>query len=156
MTLLVALQIPQLADHYQQFLAGYYEATKIQIEGYQANAARHEYADVYAMIEEHLNNNVASVRVDAQQKLDALNEFAELEKAVALFRTGSVITKAIYMFNPKRFSLLEKTWVNFEPGIPMNAGGLLFGIIAGFIINLVVVMPVYLVLRRKRKIVQSR
>jgi hypothetical protein len=48
--LVIALQLPQLADHYQQFLSGLYESTRWQVEGYEATAKEYHYADVDAMI----------------------------------------------------------------------------------------------------------
>ncbi|MEH6470840.1 MAG: DUF2937 family protein [Halopseudomonas sp.] len=148
--LLLALQIPQLADHYQQFLSGYYQSLRVQVEGYQANAARHQYADVYAMVDDHLRNNTASVRTDAQQKLDTLNDFEATQTAMQLFQQGNLLEKSLYMFAPNRLPALEKTLTNFVPGIPLSGDGILFGVIVGSVINAMLSLPVYLFVRRRK------
>jgi ferritin-like metal-binding protein YciE len=74
-TLILSLQIPQLADHYQQYLAGLYKATKWQVDGYESTARMHEFPDVRSMINRHLKNSDSSVRTDAEQKLATLDVY---------------------------------------------------------------------------------
>ncbi len=150
-TLIFALQIPQLADHYQQFLAGMYESTKWQVEGYKSTASQYEYPSVKAMIEHHLKNDVISVRADAKQKLVTLELFEELEVGIQTLKSGNIIDKAAYMFNPVRYSYLEKTMDNFKPGIPLTTNGLAFGVIFGLMINLLITLPFTLWSKRKRR-----
>lgn len=149
-SLLLALQIPLLADHYQQFLAGYYQATKVQVDGYKAVAARHQYNDVQSMIDEHLNNISASVRADAEQKLKTLQEFKSVEQSIEVFNSSNIINKTIHMFNPNRTATLTKTLEHFKPGIPITLDGLVFGVITGLVLNLFFTLPIYLIFRRKK------
>lgn len=139
--LIVALQVPQLADHYQQFLSGLYESTKWQVEGYEATAKHHEYPSVIAMIDHHLQNDVLSVRTDAEQKLVTLDIFEQLKAGVEIFKNGNLISKSLYMFSPSRYGYLEKTLDNFTPGIPLTFDGIAFGVILGLFINFLITLP---------------
>ncbi|WP_261841561.1 DUF2937 family protein [Aliamphritea ceti] len=149
-TLIFALQIPQLADHYQQFLSGMYQATKSQVEGYESTASRYEYPSVRAMVEHHLKNDVKSVRADAQQKLATLELFEELEAGIQILKSGNIIDKATYMLNPVRYDYLEKTVHNFKPGIPLTTNGIVFGIVFGLVVNLLITFPFVIWSKRKR------
>ena len=148
--LIFALQIPQLVDHYQQFLSGLYESTKWQVDGYENTAKQHEYSDLKAMIDHHLRNDVASVRTDAQQKLFTLDLYNELRNGVGIFDEGNLLDKAIYMFNPARYEFLEKTIINFKLGIPLTVSGITFGVILGLVLNYVISLPFILWSRRTK------
>ncbi len=141
LALLLCLQVPLLADHYQQFLAGQLDATQWQVEGYEANAKQHGYVDAREMIAHHQQNTVASVRTDAQQKLETLDRFESLKHGLAVFAQGNILEKAYYMFHPDRNAMLEKTLQNFKPGVPLGTEGLVFGIVAALILNLIIVLP---------------
>lgn len=150
-TLLLALQIPQLADHYQQYLAGMYESTKWQVEGYAATARQFGYPDSRSMIRQHQQNSEASVRADAGQKLATLDLFDELHQGIALFEQGNLLSKTLYMFTPSRRHYLEKTLDNFKPGIPLTIEGALFGVIIGLLLNLMMTLPCTFLARRFRR-----
>ncbi|WP_428033678.1 DUF2937 family protein [Amphritea sp.] len=150
-TLLLALQIPQLADHYQQYLAGMYESTEWQVESYEATAKRFGYADIRSMIKQHQQNSEPSVRADAQQKLATLELYDELQQGIAVFANGDLLSKSLYMFNPARYHLLEKTLDNFKPGIPLTTEGMLFGVITGLLLNLMLTQPCVFLARRLRR-----
>lgn len=155
LTLLLALQVPQLADHYQQFLSGWFESTQWQVEGYEATAKEFGYADAAAMIEQHQQNSEPSVRADAEQKLATLALYDELKTGISLFREGNLLSQSIYMFAPSRYNYLEKTIDNFKPGIPLTTSGLLFGAIVGLMLNLIVTQP-FLFFIRRRKVKHSK
>lgn len=150
-TLLLALQVPQLADHYQQYLAGMYESTKWQVEGYAATAKQFGYADIRSMIKQHQQNSEPSVRADAGQKLVTLDLFDELHQGVALFEEGNLLNKTLYMFTPSRYHYLEKTLDNFTPGIPLTLEGALFGVIIGLLLNIMMTQPCIFLARRFRR-----
>lgn len=150
LTLLLALQVPQLADHYQQFLAGWFESTQWQVEGYEATAKEFGYPSAQAMIKQHQLNSEPSVRADAEQKLATLTLYDELKTGITLFREGNLMSKSIYMFAPSRYNYLEKTIDNFKPGIPLTTSGLLFGAIIGLTLNFIVTQPFLFFIRRRR------
>ncbi|WP_299196183.1 DUF2937 family protein [uncultured Amphritea sp.] len=149
--LLLALQIPQLADHYQQYLSGWYESTRWQVEGYEATARQFGYPNIRAMIEQHQRNSEPSVRADAQQKLATLDLYNELQQGMAVFANGNLLTKSVYMFNPARYHYLEDTLDNFKPGIPLTVEGLAFGVIMGLLLNIIITQPCAFIARRFRR-----
>ncbi|MGL6258241.1 DUF2937 family protein [Vibrio sp. WXL103] len=146
--LLIALQVPQLVDHYQQFLSGLYQSTKWQIEGYQATADDYGYQSVELMIEHHLTNPTASVRADAQQKRLTLARYDELEAGVELFESGHLLEKFFYLLRPARYDQLAQTLTNFTPGIPLGLGELSFGFVLALILHLMVMLPMSLLAKR--------
>ncbi|UTW02233.1 DUF2937 family protein [Amphritea atlantica] len=150
-TLLLALQVPQLADHYQQYLAGMYESTKWQVEGYAATAKAFGYTDTRSMIRQHQQNSEPSVRADAGQKLVTLDLFDDLHQGVVVFEQGNLLSKTLYMFTPSRYHYLEKTLDNFKPGIPLTIEAALFGVILGLLLNVMMTQPCILLTRRFRR-----
>ncbi|QBG37361.1 DUF2937 family protein [Litorilituus sediminis] len=144
LSLIIALQVPQLADHYQQFIFGLYQATHAQVLGYQQTARLHEYEDVNAMIAHHLQNDVKSVRTDAQQKLDTLALHQSLIELNQVFETGNLIEKAYTMLQPAHFSYLEKTLTHFTLGVPLSANAIGFSVVFALLLNLVITSPVLL------------
>ncbi len=141
LALLLCLQVPLLADHYQQFLAGQLDATQWQVEGYEKNAKNHGYADVREMIAHHEQNAVESVRADAQQKRETLDMLDSLKYGLSVFAKGNILEKAYYMFHPDRHAILEKTLQNFKPGVPLGTEGLVFGLVTALILNFIIVLP---------------
>lgn len=139
--LLVALQVPILADHYGQYISGYFESTKQQVEGYQATAAKHGFADVKNMVEVHLTNAEASVRTDAQQKLNTLQEYERLKTAMSIFAQGNIFEKALYMFNSSRFAVLQKVLPNFKPGIPLSVEYFIYSFFIALLLSSAVILP---------------
>lgn len=155
-TLFLALQVPQLADQYQQFLAGLYESTHWQVQGYNHTAKNFGYPDANAMIQHHRQNSVPSVRADAEQKLATLAQFELLKQGVTLFTNGNLISKTLYMAAPSRYHYLKKTLDNFTPGIPLSTEGITFGVIVGLLLNLLIMAPIRFANRRILRICKSQ
>ncbi len=147
--LILALQVPQLADHYHQFLSGLYESTKWQVDGYQATAREYGYPSVRALVEHHMQNDVASVRKDALQKLATLDQYEHLQAGMAVFENGNLLSQTMYMLHPERYRYLEKVVSNFDPGVPLTLGGWTFGVVVGLLINTVLTLPFALWTRRR-------
>mgnify|MGYP003624236534 CR=1 FL=1 len=139
--LLLALQVPLLADHYLQYISGYFAALEKQVEGFEANAKLNAYDDVYAMIDDLLLNNTAAVRVDAQQKLSTLEEYEDLTVALNLFASGNILQQSWYMFQPSRYDTLQNVLDNFEPGIPLGVTEILYAIVLAMLLNLCLLLP---------------
>ncbi|MGI2013579.1 DUF2937 family protein [Shewanella oncorhynchi] len=153
--LVIALQLPQLADHYQQFLSGLYESTRWQVEGYEATAKEYHYADVDAMIARHQQNEEPSVRADAEQKVQTLALYKALTQGVAIFNSGNLFEKTAYMFNPVRIDYLEKTISNFKPGIPLTSSGIGFGVLVALVVHYLGSIPFILWARRNKRLKTS-
>lgn len=146
--LIVFLQVPILADHYTQFISGSFDATKLQVEGYEATAAEHQFADVKAMIETHLNNPEASVRSDAKQKIATMQRFEDLKFALHIFTQGHIFQKAIYMFQPAHWDTFKKVWPNFKPGLPLSLEYFLYAFVIALLFSEGLVALLRLVLKR--------
>lgn len=139
--LIVALQMPLLVDHYHQYLSGWYKATQWQVDGYEATAKTHQFANAQAMIDAHLNNAEPSVRTDAEQKLATLERLADLRLGMDTFATGNLLEKMLFMLHPDRIHVLKDVIQNFKPGIPLNASGLAFGVVFALLLNFLIMLP---------------
>lgn len=139
--LLLALQLPLLADHYLQYVSGYFAALEKQVEGFALNAQLNGYDDVYAMIEDLLLNNTAAVRLDAQQKLSTLEEYEDLTLLLSKFANGNFLQQTWYMFQPSRYETLRNVLENFEPGIPLGLDEILYAIVLAMLLNLCLLLP---------------
>jgi Protein of unknown function (DUF2937) len=139
--LILSLQLPLLVDYYHQYLSGWYKATQLQVDGYAATAKTHQFADVQAMIDAHLNNAEPSVRTDAEQKQATVHLLAELSAGMDTFATGNLLEKMLFILHPDRIQLLKDVVQNFKPGIPLNASGLAFGLVFALVLNFLIMLP---------------
>lgn len=149
-TLVLALQVPQLADHYQQFLAGMHESSQWQIDGYQATANKYNYASIDAMIEHHLQNEVHSVRDDAMQKQQTLTTHAVLSDGLTTFQNGNIIQKLLFMLSPSGWQYIDNTLQNFSFGLPITTEGILFGVVFGLLLNMLISTPSSMIAKKHR------
>lgn len=149
--LIAALQMPLLVDHYHQYLSGWYKATKWQVDGYEATAKTHQFANAQAMIENHLKNAEPSVRTDAEQKLATVDRLADLSLGMDTFATGNLLEKMLFMLHPDRVYVLKDVVQNFKLGIPLNANGLAFGVLFALVLNFLIMLPFRVFGRRKDK-----
>jgi hypothetical protein len=147
--LLLFFQVPILADHYLQFVSGYYAATERQVEGFKENAAQHNYHDVYAMIDELRANSNSVVRTDAEQKVQTMQEYEELKKTIATLQGGNIYQRAWFMFNPARWDTLKKVHENFKPGIPLSLNDIGFSILTALVLSILLIWPFKLLLLKK-------
>lgn len=149
-TLVLALQVPQLADHYHQFLAGMHESSQWQINGYQETADKYSYASINDMVEHHLRNDVPSVRDDAIQKQETLLRHNELSEGLLVFNEGNLIQKLMFMMSPSGWQYVDNTVENFSFGLPITTEGILFGIVFGLFLNLLVSAPTSVIAKKRQ------
>jgi hypothetical protein len=149
--LILFFQVPILADHYLQYVSGYFAATEKQVEGFRANAVQHNYPDVYAMIQDLSVNTNSVVRTDAEQKLQTMHEYEDLKKTIAALKNGNIYQRAVFMFNPARWDTLKKVCENFKPGIPLSLNDIGFGILTALILSILIVWPFRVVLLRPKR-----
>ena len=134
-------QFPVLVGDYLQLVNGYYLSTKSQVDGYKKNAMIHEYFNVYEMIEDFKRNSNPAVRMDGEQKEQALDEFEKLEAALDILRNGNVFQKAAYMFTPSRWGILKEVSKDFEPSIPLRPTSFIYSIIAALLLGMLIMWP---------------
>lgn len=150
--LILFFQVPILSDHYLQYVSGYYDATSKQVEGFKENAAKHEYSDVYAMINDLLVNENSVVRTDAEQKMQTMHEYEELTLTIATLKSGNIYQRAWFIFNPTRFDTLKKVYENFKPGIPLSINDIGFSILTALVLSILVMWQFRLLASRKPRI----
>jgi hypothetical protein len=149
--LLTLFQLPLLADHYKQYLSGYYDATKIEVEALNALAQQNNYSDVQALIAAHQASNLPSVRQDADNKQALLYRFDSLQKGIAVFTNESLWQQTAYMLTPSRHETLQRVVSHFEPGIPLSPQYLLICALAALLFNLLMASPVKIVRKVKQR-----
>ena len=139
--LLIALQVPVLSDHYVQYLSGYYEATKHQVEGFRITAARHEYPDEYAMVNDLLQNPNPVIKDDARQKQWTLQTYDELTQSLATLINGNYFERAWYIGSPKQWKILQKVLANFKPGILLSLNDLGYSVLIALLFSALLTLP---------------
>lgn len=149
--LIATLQIPMLADHYLQYLSGFYDANKQQVSSYEDNARLHGFDSAESLINALLQEKNSIVRVDAEQKRDVLQQHHMLEQAIATLSEGHLIEKALYMFNPLRVDELQRVLIHFKPGIPIDMESIAICVVIAFGLNAVLYLPLMLFQRRRSK-----
>lgn len=149
--LLFAMQVPILADHYRQYLAGYLDATHEQVEQYSELAARHGYVSVEAMISNLQQNPDAIVRDDANNKAETVKKLLTLQSGLRTLSQGNYYQQAVYMFSPARLPVLQRVLDNFSPSIPLSPAAIGFSVVNAIILNLLLVSPVWLVRKRRQR-----
>ncbi|TDR77428.1 DUF2937 family protein [Photobacterium lutimaris] len=149
--LIATLQIPMLADHYLQYLSGFYDATRQQVSSYEDNAHRHGFDSAESLIDALLQEKSSIIRVDAEQKRDVLQQHQMLEQAIATLSNGHLIEKAVYIFNPLRVDELQRVLIHFKPGIPIDVESIVICVVIAFGLNAVLYIPLVLFQRRRSK-----
>lgn len=139
---ILTFQVSILSDHYLQFINGYYQATKLQIDGYQANADKHQYKDVTHMINDLLKNSSSVVRTDAKQKQQTLHEYNELTQAIETLKTGNLLARAWFILQPKRKETLNKVLENFQPSIPVKLNDVIYSLFFAFLLSSFIMLPI--------------
>lgn len=114
------MQLPLIADHYLQYLQGYTDAVSQEVRQYQALATQYNYPSVQALITEHQQSAIPSVKADAMYKQQRLAELVTLEQGLAVFKTGHLGQKIAYMVAPQHAEILRAVLPNFKPGIPLS------------------------------------
>ena len=135
-----ALQVPILADHYRQYLSGYYDATREEVSAMSALAERHGYSSVGAMLSALKQNSEAVVRADAERKSALFTKLSHIEQGIKTLEHGHYYEKAWYMATPSNASTLQKVLGNFSPSVPLTPSSI-FSFITALLINLLLWSP---------------
>lgn len=149
--LLALFQLPILADHYHQYLQGYVDAGEKNLQQITQLAEQYHYPNVQAMLDEHQRNSTASVRADAQLKLQQIDQHRQAQAALAVFEHQSLWQQTLYMGNPTNLPQLKAVLQNFAPGIPLTPRYLLLCVVVALAFNLLAALPLQLARRFKHK-----
>ncbi|QJR79803.1 DUF2937 family protein [Alteromonas pelagimontana] len=152
---LSALQIPILADHYRQYLAGFYDATSEQVQQYQALADQFDYPSIEAMIDTLRQNPDRMIQEDASNKAQTVAKLDEISHGLETLQQGHYFQQAWYMFSPEHKNTLVRVMDNFAPSVPLSPTAIVFSLITAIVVNLIIWAPFWTVgkvrhLRRKR------
>ncbi|MCW8107876.1 DUF2937 family protein [Alteromonas ponticola] len=145
--LLIALQVPILADHYRQYLTGYYDATSTQVEQYRKLSARHGYSTLEAMLADLKNNSNAVIREDTQHKYQTIAMLEQLDEGLTVLNQGHYFEQAWYMLSPAQNDTLKRVLDNFQPSIPLSPESIVFSLITAILINIIVWAPYWTAVR---------
>lgn len=143
--LLLALQIPILADHYRQYLNGFVTATQKTVSEYQALADQFGYDSVELMIDDLQQNPAPLVRRDAQNKALTVKRLNELESGLQILSSGHFLEQTWYMLAPQRFDTLKKVGNHFSPSIPLQPSAVIYSVVLALLINAVFYTPIWCV-----------
>lgn len=138
---LTALQVPILADHYRQYLSGFFDATEQQVAQYQALADQFGYASVEALIEALSQNPDAVVKEDAANKAQTVSTLDELQSGIHTLAEGHYYEKAWYMLHPDQSATLARVIENFSPSVPLDPMAVLFSLITAIVANILLWAP---------------
>ena len=72
---ILALQVPILADHYRQYLSGYYDATREEVTALSTLAKKHGYPSANAMLEALKQNPEMQLQIHIYSELDQDDNF---------------------------------------------------------------------------------
>ncbi len=142
---LTALQVPILADHYRQYLSGFFDATEKQVEQYQALADQFGYESVDALIDTLRQNPDPVVKQDAANKAETVSTMDELQTGIQTLSQGHYYEKAWYMFHPEQNATLARVIDNFSPSVPLDPMAVLFSLITAIVLNMILWAPFWCV-----------
>lgn len=139
--LLIALQIPILADHYRQYLSGFVDATEQQVAGYQRLADEFGYPSIDAMIVALEQNPEAVIRADAENKKVTLAQLKELQHGLTTLQQGHYYEQAWYMFTPTHSETLKRVLENFAPSVPLTPTAIIYSVVTAMLLNFLLWLP---------------
>lgn len=138
---IITLQVPILADHYRQYLNGYYDAIKDEVTSSSELAKQHGFSSVEAMLDSLKQNDEALVRDSASQKAKRFSMIESIEHGMRTLEYGHYFEKLMYMSSPSQFSTLKKVVDNFRPSIPLTPASIIFSLVTAILLNLLIWTP---------------
>lgn len=138
---IASLQIPVLFDHYRQYLAGFYEATRQQVAQLDALAAQYGFASTDSLIAHLSENSDPIVRQDAQTKALLLRTLADTEKGLTILQYGNYFQRVSYIFSPRRSATLSQVLQNFTPALPLKTDSVIYSLLLALLLNSLLLAP---------------
>jgi hypothetical protein len=141
--LVVAFQVPILADHYRQYLQGFYDATLEQVVYLDTLAANFGFHSAHDLIDYLVQSSDPIVQQDAKNKAQIMATKIQLEEDMRILSTGHYYAQAWYMLQPQHYPRLKQVMINFSPSIPLHPNALVWAIITALLANLIILSPLY-------------
>ena len=138
---ILTLQVPILADHYRQYLSGYYDALRDEVSSSSMLAKQHGFSSVEAMLNSLQTNSEALVREDAQLKATRFAQIEVIEQGMRKLEHGHYFDKLMFMVTPSQYDTLQRVLKNFRPSVPLTPSSVIFSLISAILLNLLIWTP---------------
>lgn len=138
---ILTLQVPILADHYRQYLSGYYDALRDEVSSSSMLAKQHGFSSVEAMLNSLQTNSEALVREDAQLKATRFAQIEVIEQGMRKLEHGHYFEKLMFMATPSQYDTLQRVLKNFRPSVPLTPSSVIFSLISAILLNLLIWTP---------------
>lgn len=132
---IASLQIPVLFDHYRQYLAGFYEATRQQVAELDTLAAQYGFTSTDSLIAHLSENSDPVVRQDAQSKAELLRTYTDSQEGLSILQHGNYFQRVGYIFSPNRYPILSQVLQNFTPALPLNINSVIYSLLLALLLN---------------------
>ncbi len=138
---IIALQVPILADHYRQYLNGYYDALHDEVTDSSVLAKQHGFSSVNAMLDSLMTNEDAVVRDNATSKATRFAQITTLEESIRTLQHGHYFEKLVYMASPYQYVTLKRVLNNYSPSIPLTPSSIIFSFVTAILLNILLWTP---------------
>lgn len=138
---IITLQVPILADHYRQYLSGYYDALRDEVTSSTELAKQHGFSSVEAMLESLQQNNEAVVRENATLKAERFAQINIIEQGMRKLEHGHYFEKLVFMATPSQYDTLDRVLDNFRPSVPLTPSPIIFSLVTAILLNLLIWTP---------------
>jgi hypothetical protein len=138
---IITLQVPILADHYRQYLSGYYDALRDEVTSSTELAKQHGFSSVEAMLESLQQNNEAVVRENATLKAERFAQINVIEQGMRKLEHGHYFEKLVFMATPSQYDTLDRVLDNFSPSVPLTPSSIVFSLVTAILLNLLIWAP---------------
>ena len=138
---IITLQVPILADHYRQYLSGYYDALRDEVTSSTELAKQHGFSSVEAMLESLQQNNEAVVRENATLKAERFAQINIIEQGMRKLEHGHYFEKLVFMATPSQYDTLDRVLDNFRPSVPLTPSSIIFSLVTAILLNLLIWTP---------------
>ena len=138
---IITLQVPILADHYRQYLSGYYDALRDEVSSSSELAKQHGFSSVEAMLDSLQKNSEPVVRENASMKASRFAQIATLEQGMRKLEHGHYFEKLVFMASPSQYGTLNRVLDNFSPSVPLTPSSIVFSLVTAILLNLLIWTP---------------
>ncbi|MBT3136592.1 DUF2937 family protein [Alteromonas sp. ALT199] len=138
---IITLQVPILADHYRQYLNGYYDALRDEVSSSSELAKQHGFSSVEAMLDSLQQNSEPVVRENASMKASRFAQITTLEQGMRKLEHGHYFEKLVFMASPTQYGTLNRVLDNFSPSVPLTPSSIVFSLVTAILLNLLIWTP---------------
>lgn len=138
---IITLQVPILADHYRQYLSGYYDALRDEVSTSTNMAKSHGFSSAEAMLESLQQNSEAVVRDNAKLKAERFSQMTVIEKGIRTLEHGHYYEKLAFFAMPSQYETLNRVLDNYRPSVPLTPSSIIFSLVTAILLNLLLWTP---------------